>query len=76
LNAKYVRDLFKKESGINYVIYLRKIRIIHSKELLEHTNLKIYEISNKVGYKTSKYFIRVFKNETGLTPNEYRENFK
>jgi two-component system response regulator YesN len=76
LNAKYVRDLFKKESGINYVIYLRKIRIIHSKELLEHTNLKIYEISNKVGYKTSKHFIRVFKNETGFTPNEYRENFK
>ncbi len=76
LNPKYVSDLFKKEAGINYVNYLRKIRIIHSKELLEHSNLKIYEISTKVGYKTSKHFIRVFKNETGFTPNEYRENFK
>lgn len=76
LNPKYVSDLFKKEAGINYINYLRKIRIIHSKELLEHSNLKIYEISTKVGYKTSKHFIKVFKNETGFTPNEYRENIK
>ncbi|MGD1821884.1 MAG: response regulator transcription factor [Pleomorphochaeta sp.] len=76
LNPKYVSDLFKKEAGINYTNYLRKIRIIHSKELLEHSNLKIYEISNKVGYKTSKHFIKVFKIETGFTPNEYREKYK
>ncbi|MDC7232256.1 MAG: response regulator [Spirochaetales bacterium] len=74
LNPKYVSDLFKRESGENFSSYLRSVRISNAKKLLESTNLRIYEISDKVGYRTSKHFLKLFKEETGLTPHEYRES--
>ncbi|WP_276325189.1 helix-turn-helix domain-containing protein [Clostridium beijerinckii] len=42
-----------------------------AKELLGSNKLKIYEIAEKVGYSDSKYFCKVFKESTGMSPKEY-----
>ncbi|WP_139355905.1 helix-turn-helix domain-containing protein, partial [Clostridium beijerinckii] len=47
------------------------IRIHKAKELLGSNKLKIYEIAEKVGYSDSKYFCKVFKESTGMSPKEY-----
>jgi len=72
LNPIYFSRYFKQNTGENFVDYLISIRIQKAKELLVNTNLKVHEIRSKVGYSSSKYFAYVFKNDTGLTPTEYR----
>lgn len=52
------------------------IKINTSKELLRFTNLSIKEIANKVGFENSLYFSRLFKQETNLSPSEYRNKSK
>ena len=44
-----------------------------AKELLDKTDLKIYEIGQIVGYYSPKHFAKLFKKHTNMTPNEYRE---
>ncbi|MCM0647841.1 response regulator [Clostridium swellfunianum] len=73
LSPVYLSKVYKKKMGINFIDYVTKIRIERSKELLSNKNLKVYEISNLVGYKNLKYFYKLFKNYTGYTPNTYRE---
>ncbi|MDU7240502.1 response regulator [Clostridium sp.] len=73
LSPVYLSKVYKKEMGINFIDYVTKIRIERSKELLSNRNLKVYEISELVGYKNLKYFYKIFKRYTGYTPNKYRE---
>ncbi len=71
LNPSYFSHLFKARMGQSYVDYLRQIRIERAKFLLEFTN--DYEVYLKVGYNSSKYFAKVFRQQTGYTPYEYRK---
>ena len=43
---------------------------------MKNTDLKIYEIAMQTGYKDVKYFNRIFKKETGITPAQYREKIQ
>jgi len=73
MNPSYFSSLFKKKTGINFVHYLQKLRIEKSKALLRDPKFKIYEVATKIGFSDEKYFFKVFKNVTGITPNEYRD---
>ena len=73
MNPSYFSSLFKKKTGINFVHYLQKLRIEKSKALLRDPKYKIYEVATKIGFADEKYFFKVFKNVTGITPNEYRD---
>ncbi|MFC4403456.1 helix-turn-helix transcriptional regulator [Gracilibacillus xinjiangensis] len=63
---------FKKIHGVNFIDYLTTIRMDKAKELLLQTDMKINEISEKVGYRHS-YFNRIFKKHVGLPPSQYRK---
>lgn len=71
-NPSYFSSMFKEMTGVNFIKYVLKLRMKKSCELLLQTDKKIYEISTLVGYKDSKYFNRVFKNELKVSPDEYR----
>lgn len=73
LNSSYLGIQFKKETGKNFVDYLKEVRIGKAKELLKGIDMKIYEVSESVGYHDDKYFREIFKELTGLTPFEYRQ---
>lgn len=64
---------FKLETGLTLIDYLNKYRIQKAMELLKSGDVKIYEISERVGFTSSQYFSRVFKKYTSLTPIEYRK---
>ncbi len=70
LTPVYFSRFFKCETKESFTDYLIKVRMKHAIKLLSK-NTKIYEVSEKVGYKSSKYFIRLFKKYTGYTPKEY-----
>ncbi|NHN29851.1 response regulator [Paenibacillus agricola] len=67
----YTSQLFKKEVGVSFVIYLTKYRIEKAKELLESGNYKVYEVSSMVGYQTVQYFTKTFKKITGKNPGDH-----
>jgi two-component system, response regulator YesN len=72
LNAAYLGQLFKNETGEMFTSYLNTVRVEKSKELLKTSILKVHEIAEKVGYVNQIYFTRIFKKVTGLTPLEFR----
>ncbi|HHU50398.1 MAG TPA: response regulator [Firmicutes bacterium] len=76
ISPSYLSLLFTEQTGKNFIDYLTERRIKKAKELLKHTDLKIYEVSNAVGYKDSYYFSNCFKKMSGMSPSEYRENTK
>lgn len=74
MNSSYLSHLFRRQTGQKYVQYLNNIRIEKAKELLQTTDRKLYQIARTVGYDNTKYFFRVFKKWTGVTPEQYRHN--
>ena len=71
-NASYISRIFKIKTGENYSDYLLKLRIARAKELLETSNYSIRQISEMVGFSSSKYFSKVFKDMEGRQPVTYR----
>ncbi|MGG1555581.1 helix-turn-helix domain-containing protein [Paenibacillus ferrarius] len=69
----YLSFLFKQVEGINLTDYITQVRMDKAKQLLLGSNLKTYEIANRVGYQDEKYFSRLFKKRIGMTPTEFRQ---
>ena len=72
ISTNYFGDLIKKETGKSAQenIQLKLIEI--AKERVFDTSRSISEIAYELGFKHPQHFSRMFKNETGYTPNEYR----
>lgn len=68
------RKKFKIHTGLQPSRYLQKLRINRSKELLCRTDYQIKKVSLECGFASPEYFCNVFKEATGITPLEYREN--
>jgi two-component system, response regulator YesN len=73
LNPSYFSVLFKEQVNLNFSEYVTRRRIQRAKELVISTTLPINEIAEEVGYKTAKYFIKIFKEIEGMTPSAYRK---
>lgn len=71
LSPVYFSRFFKEKTGDNFINYLTALRMKEAEALLLTGRHKILEISQMVGYRSSKYFSRVFKGYYGLTPTEY-----
>ncbi len=72
LSESYTSRIFNREMGMNIPAYVNQVRLERAKELLRHSNQKIYEIALDVGYLSTTAFHVAFKKQTGLTPAEYR----
>lgn len=68
----YLSRFYKQATGQKLSNYIVKRRLIRAKELLKDSNLRVGDIANLVGYRKSQYFIKVFKINCGITPNQYR----
>jgi len=68
----YLSSIFKQENDTGFIKLLRNRRITEAKKLLKDSNMKIYEISDAVGFSSERYFSAIFKKETGMTPLKYR----
>lgn len=71
-NESYLSRVFKKEVGNSLIEYVTKKRIEESIKLLNTTDLKVYEVAEKVGFRDSHYFSICFKKQVGVTVKEYR----
>jgi len=76
INPVYLGQLFSKHFNMYFHDYLTKIRIDEAKRLLRTTDLKVYEVADKVGFQNVDYFINKFKKRVNCTPLHYRSQTK
>jgi len=74
LNRSYCSHLFHKVTGQKLIDYINEVRIEKAKELLVSTQKKPYQVAQSVGYHNVKYFFRIFKKYTGVSPIQYRSS--
>lgn len=73
LNSSYVSNLYSKSTGQTILEYVTLLRIQTAKKMLRESSLKIFKISERVGYDNQRYFCQVFKKVVGVSPGQYRE---
>ncbi|WP_314584916.1 response regulator [Paenibacillus terrigena] len=76
MSKNYFSAFFKRKTGDNFWDYLTAVRMDKAKELLRTTEWSAGTIATKVGYKNQSHFGRVFRESTGITPNEFRQRVK
>lgn len=74
LNQVYFGRLFKQVMNMSFKKYLLKTRLEHARQLLEDTEDSINDICAKVGMANPSYFSKLFKQEMGVLPSEYKRN--
>ena len=72
LSANYFGDLIKKETGKSAQESIQLKVLTLARERIFDRSKTLSEIAYELGFKSPQHFSRMFKNETGQTPNEYR----
>ena len=72
VNPAYLGHLFKEETGNFFNSYLMQCRINRSVILLKKPNSKIKDVASQVGFASTSYFVRCFRESKGVSPARYR----
>jgi len=63
---------FKNEFGMSPVEYINKERIKRACRLLKNTKNNVTDVGYKLGFSSLSHFIKLFKEQTGITPKQYQ----
>ncbi len=72
----YLSSLFSKTEGITIEHFIILQKIEKAKELLKYGELTLSEIAYRLGYSSVQHLSRQFKQVTGLTASEFKNNMK
>jgi AraC-like DNA-binding protein/mannose-6-phosphate isomerase-like protein (cupin superfamily) len=72
----YLCREFKKCTNRTIIQYINITRIMNAQTKIMETNKSITEIANETGFSNITHFNRIFKSNTGITPSEYRKQYK
>ena len=75
ISRDYFSRIFKTVTGMNYTKWLNMIRLERAMELLSHKTMTLTEIAMLSGFQSISSFNRVFHDEKGMAPGEYRDLF-
>ena len=76
ISPYYLSRLFKKSINLSLIEYINGVRVKAAQNLIEKSNESISDIAEKTGFMTTAHFRRVFKDATGLSPQQYRQYYK
>lgn len=76
LSVDYISHLFKNKTGQSLSDYIIAQRMERAQKLLSTTKAPIHQIASDVGYNNFPYFSKIFKRESGMTPEKYRKAHK
>lgn len=74
ISTGYFSSIFKKEVKMTFVNYLMQIRLEAAKDLLRSTELKAFEIAERIGFADPNYFSFCFRKKYGQSPKEYKNS--
>lgn len=73
LHPAYLSSLYKQETKENISDFIMRYRMEKASVLLRTTDIRIYELSSRLGFQNPPYFSKLFKYYYGVTPQDYRE---
>ncbi|CUS25567.1 AraC-like transcriptional regulator YisR [Paucilactobacillus oligofermentans DSM 15707 = LMG 22743] len=71
----YLTKLFQENEQMTTVHFINLVKAKQAEELLLTTDLSIKEIAYELSFNNEKYFLRVFKQITFITPTHYRNSY-
>ena len=74
MNPSYFSRYFKKITGKTFVEYVNYIRLTEAEKLLLTTDLNITQVAFKSGFSNASYFIKIFKKQNGISPNQMKKH--
>ena len=74
IDRHYLSNIFTREIGISPQHYLIRTRMDHARAMLQDQSLSITEVALSVGYRDSLQFSKLFRQYTGMSPTECRQN--
>lgn len=74
ISENYLTTLFKRETGVSFKKYMTNVRMQKAAALLLNPKYKVYEVASLVGYDSEEHFCRMFKENKGMTPKEFRNS--
>lgn len=75
ISSEHLSRQFKEELHIGFNQYVNNMKIEYAKGYFKKGDLKVSEISEKLGFSSSRYFSKVFKKVTGMNCKEYKKQF-
>lgn len=75
VNTSYLSDLFHKVEGMTIQHYIRQEKIRMAENMLRYSEYDVKEIANYLCFCSQSYFGHVFKEQTGMTPMQYRKKY-
>ncbi|MCD8363090.1 MAG: AraC family transcriptional regulator [Lachnospiraceae bacterium] len=75
VSSAYLSHLFAQKVGVTFSDYLLAVRLRQAKRLLAQGKKKINEVAQETGFENAKYFCKVFKGRTEMTPREYQKKY-
>ncbi|MFC0472123.1 helix-turn-helix domain-containing protein [Halalkalibacter kiskunsagensis] len=76
VSTRHLSRLFSEGINESFVTFIKKERVKKASYLLEKTELPIKEIASKTGFGSVHYFTRIFRQEVGLPPGQFRQNIR
>ena len=73
VTPKYLSKIVKEASGRSVPEWINELLILDAKNMLRHSDMTIKEISARLNFPSQSFFFRFFKNHTGQTPTQYRD---
>ena len=73
VTTRHLSRVFKKQTGETFLQYMTRKKMEKAVELLNDPTYRVYHIAQKLGYKTPRYFSKLFFNYSGYYPNQYRK---
>lgn len=75
ISEGHLSKLFRRELGVTVTDYICRKKLESAKDLLRYSDLSIIEIASYLAFASQSYFIKVFREHTGMTPKIYREKY-
>ena len=75
-STPYLIRLFKRELGTSPLQYVNQKKVERAQLMLFTTDMPVKEVAYSLGFSDHSYFIRMFRKQTGITPQEYRERMR
>ncbi len=72
ISESYLGKLFKKKLGYTFMEVRTACRMQKAVQMLLETDLRIYEIADRLGYRDIRHFSTVFRSMVGVNPTEFR----
>lgn len=74
LSPKYISRIYKEERGVNITMFITDCKLKKAAKLLLESNISLEKLIQQVGFGSTNYFIKKFKEKYSVTPVQYRRN--